>query len=293
MGTLYLVATPIGNLEDITLRALRILREVRLIAAEDTRHTRKLLTHFGIATPTLSYHEHSPPARRDLIIEALAAGDVALVSDAGTPAISDPGQDLVQAAIAAGYPVVPIPGATAVISALIASGLPTDHFTFLGFLPRKVSERRALLEASRALPHTLILYEAPHRLRSCLDDLLAVLGDRQVALARELTKLHEEMLRGTLAEMRARYTGESEPRGEYVIVVAGASTATTTSEDIADELAPEEAVQAFLKELLASGASTREAAAAAAKATGIPKRDAYRMALDIAGRLNERTPNDS
>jgi 16S rRNA (cytidine1402-2'-O)-methyltransferase len=161
MGTLYLVATPIGNLEDISLRALRILGEVSLIAAEDTHHSRKLLAHFQITTPTLSYHEHSRVARRDRLIEALAAGDIALITDAGTPAISDPGQDLVQAAIEAGHTVVPIPGPSAAISALIASGLSTERFTFIGFLPRRSKERRALLAEISALPYTLIFYEAP------------------------------------------------------------------------------------------------------------------------------------
>ena len=205
MGTLYLVATPIGNLEDITLRALRILREVSLIAAEDTRHTRKLLTHFEISTPMTSYHEHSGPARTEAVVAALATGDVALVSDAGTPLLSDPGQALVRAALAAGHAVVPIPGPSAAIAALVASGLSTDQFTFLGFLPRKSSERRALLARFVQAPETLILYEAPHRLLACLDDLLAVLGDRQATLARELTKVHEEFRRGRLSALRAEY----------------------------------------------------------------------------------------
>ncbi len=223
MGTLYLVATPIGNLEDITLRALRVLREVPLIAAEDTRHMRKLLAHFEIATPTISYHEHSGPAGIERVLAALASGDVALVSDAGTPAVSDPGEELVRAAIAAGYPVVPIPGPSAVMTALIASGLPTGEFTFMGFLPRKSAERRARLETVRDSTATLVLYEAPHRLLSTLDDLVAVLGDRQAALARELTKLHEEWLRGPLSELRAHYTGGATPRGEYTLVIAGAA----------------------------------------------------------------------
>ncbi|MEO7003440.1 MAG: 16S rRNA (cytidine(1402)-2'-O)-methyltransferase, partial [Ktedonobacterales bacterium] len=179
MGTLYLVATPIGNLEDITLRALRVLREVSLIAAEDTRHTRKLLTHFAIATPTISYHEHSPHERVERLLAALADGDVAVVSDAGTPVISDPGQDLVRAALAAGYTVTPIPGPVAAITALIASGLPPNSFTYLGFLPRRSRERRQALAPFVSAPQTLVLYEAPHRLLECLDDLRATLGDRQ------------------------------------------------------------------------------------------------------------------
>ena len=303
-STLYLVATPIGNLEDISARALRVLREVHLIAAEDTRHTRKLLTHFAISTPMISYHEHSPEARRDLLIEALHVSDIALVTDAGTPAISDPGHDLVQAAIAAGHRVVPIPGPTAAISALIASGLPTEHFTFLGFLPRKASERRALLEDVHAIPHSLILYEAPHRLLACLDDLLLTLGNRRIALARELTKLHEEIQRGLVAEVRASYGEGHRPRGEYVIVVAGAvddaltpsaRSATRWARHPKGSLEPggqgppddtDEGVEATARRLLAtllmSGIGTRAAATEAARMTGISRRDAYRLALELS-----------
>lgn len=281
MGTLYLVATPIGNLEDITLRALRILREVPLIAAEDTRHTRKLLTHFNISTSTISYHEHSPQAQRDIILAALATGDVALVSDAGTPAVSDPGQDLVRAAIAAGCPVIPIPGPTAAISALIASGLPTDHFTFLGFLPRKSTDRRALLEQVRLSPYTLILYEAPHRLLSCLDDLLAILGDREIAVARELTKLHEAWLRGSLAAIGARYaSGELTPRGEYTLVVAGTLATPATARD--ESHSTEDRARARLGDLLSQGLATREAAARVAREIGLTRREAYALALHLA-----------
>ncbi|HEX8035747.1 MAG TPA: 16S rRNA (cytidine(1402)-2'-O)-methyltransferase [Ktedonobacterales bacterium] len=283
MGTLYLVATPIGNLEDITMRALRVLREAPLIAAEDTRHTRKLLTHFSIGTPLISYHEHSPQARRDALLAALSEGDVALVSDAGTPAISDPGQDLVREALAAGFPVVPIPGAVAAISALIASGLPTDTFTFLGFLPRKPAERRAVLESVRAEPRTLILYEAPHRLPALLDDLLVVLGDRQMVAARELTKLHEEWLRGPVSTIRAHYTTAT-PRGEYTLVIAGASATETSAlpADEQDQRSPEEIARERLRALLEQGMRTREAASQVAQALGLPKREVYRLALDLA-----------
>ncbi|MGZ3602005.1 MAG: 16S rRNA (cytidine(1402)-2'-O)-methyltransferase [Ktedonobacterales bacterium] len=283
MGTLYLVATPIGNLEDITMRALRVLREVRLIAAEDTRHTRKLLTHFAIATPLISYHEHSPQARRDALLAAHSEGDVALVSDAGTPAISDPGQDLVREALAAGFPVVPIPGAVAAISALIASGLPTDTFTFLGFLPRKPAERRAVLESVRAEPRTLILYEAPHRLHALLDDLLAVLGDRQMVAARELTKLHEEWLRGPVSTIRAHYTTAT-PRGEYTLVIAGASPSQTgmLPPDEQDQRTLDEIARERLRALMEQGMRTREAASQVAQALGLPKRDVYRLALGLA-----------
>ncbi|HLY29788.1 MAG TPA: 16S rRNA (cytidine(1402)-2'-O)-methyltransferase [Ktedonobacterales bacterium] len=280
MGALYLVATPIGNLEDITLRALRVLREARLIAAEDTRHTRKLLTHFAIATPTISYHEHSPQAREERLLTELALGDVALVSDAGTPAISDPGQALVRAALVAGYAVIPIPGAVAAITALIASGLPTDHFTYLGFLPRRPAERRVALMEVAHLPHTLIIYEAPHRLLATLDDLLATLGDRQVVIARELTKFHEQWLRGSLAAVRAQ-CGESGPRGEYTLVVAGASAMASAlaGEGTASQ---EEQARALIRELLAQGVRTRDAATQAAAATGIARRVAYQLALELA-----------
>ena len=280
MGTLYLVATPLGNLEDITLRALRILRESRLIAAEDTRHTRKLLNHFEITTPTISYHEHSGPVGIAIVLVALGEGDVALVSDAGTPAISDPGADLVSATIAAGYPVIPIPGPSAVITALIASGLPTDQFTFLGFPPRRKHERRALLASVRNEPRTLVLYEAPHRLRACLDDLLAVLGDRDACLARELTKVHEQWLRGTLAEILERYAHE-EPRGEYTLVIAGARH-TSRHESEMEPAEKERLAHKRLRALLGEGQSTRDAATQVVGELGISRRDAYRMALDVA-----------
>jgi 16S rRNA (cytidine1402-2'-O)-methyltransferase len=281
VGTLYLVATPLGNLEDITLRALRILREAHVIAAEDTRHTRKLLNHFSIATPTISYHEHSGPAGIAMVLAALAEGDVALVSDAGTPAISDPGADLIEAAVTAGYPVVPIPGPSAVITALIASGLPTNEFTFLGFLPRRSQERRALLLSVSHEPRTLVLYEAPHRLRACLDDLLAVLGDRQTCLARELTKVHEQWLRGTLSTVKARYSGQSEPRGEYTLVIAGASQASQSQTEEEPEAL---AIRARdrLRELLAAGNGTRDAAAIVARELGLSRREMYRVALELA-----------
>ncbi|HEU5440248.1 MAG TPA: 16S rRNA (cytidine(1402)-2'-O)-methyltransferase [Ktedonobacterales bacterium] len=291
MGTLYLVATPIGNLEDITLRALRVLREVPLIAAEDTRQTRKLLTHFGIATPLTSYHEHSHIARREALVAALAAGDVALVSDAGTPALSDPGQDLVRDAIAAGYPVVPIPGPAAAISALVASGLSTDTFTFLGFLPRKSAERRAALARVRTAPQTLVLYEAPHRLRATLADLRAVLGDRQMAAARELTKLHEEWLRGPISAIQAHYAaGATEPRGEFTLVVAGAPSGEAGGMEVeeapgaAEGVSLEERARTRLAALLTEGIGTREAAARVAKELGLTRREAYALALTLAPR---------
>ncbi len=220
MGTLYLVATPIGNLEDMSPRAVRLLGSARLIAAEDTRVTRKLLTHFAIHTPLTSYYEHNKLSKVEAILAALARGDVALVSDAGTPAINDPGYELVKAALQAGYAVSPVPGPSAPLAALVASGLPTDSFLYLGYLPRKSVERRKLAERAGGLAHTLIFLEAPHRLLAALQDLLAVLGDRQIAVGRELTKMHEEIWRGTLTAAVEHFTN-NEPRGEFTLVLAG------------------------------------------------------------------------
>lgn len=218
INTLYLVATPIGNLEDITLRALRVLGNVRLIAAEDTRYSRRLLNHYNINTPTISYHEHNKLARLDAILQALKEGDVALVSDAGTPAINDPGYELVVEAINAGHLIVPIPGAAAPIAALVASGLPTDRWTFIGFLPNRASVRRSLLTDVANIPATLICFETPHRLRAALVDILAVLGDRRIVAARELTKLHEEFVRGTVKTLQEHFMAH-EPRGEFTLII--------------------------------------------------------------------------
>lgn len=220
MGTLYLVATPIGNLEDITARALRILAEVSLIAAEDTRQTRKLLTHFDIHTPLTSYFEHNKLGKLDSILASLQSGDVALVSDAGTPGLNDPGFELVRAALQAGHNISPLPGACAPIAALVASGLPTDAFLYLGYLPRRASDRRQFLTTLVDLPYTLIFLETPHRLLEALADLQLVLGDRQVVVARELTKLHEEFLRMSLSQARL-YFNEQAPRGEFTLVLEG------------------------------------------------------------------------
>jgi len=232
MGTLYLVATPIGNLEDLSPRAVRILREARLIAAEDTRVTRKLLTHFDLHTALTSYFEHNKLTKLDSILATLAQGDVALVSDAGTPAINDPGYELVRAALQAGHSVCPIPGPSAPLAALAASGLPTDAFLYLGYLPRKSSDRLALAEQITNLPYTLIFLESPHRILPALADLESGLGNRQVAVARELTKLHEQIWRGSLSAAQAYFT-ENEPRGEFTLVVAGKNrdAAVTWKED--------------------------------------------------------------
>jgi 16S rRNA (cytidine1402-2'-O)-methyltransferase len=220
MGTLYLVATPIGNLEDISPRAVRTMREARLIAAEDTRVTRKLLSHFDIHTPLTSYFEHNKLAKLNTILAALAEGNVALVSDAGTPAINDPGYELVKAALDAGHAVCPVPGPSAPLAALAASGLPTDSFLYLGYLPRRKSARQDLLQEVEALPYTLIFLESPHRLLGALADIESVLGGRMIAVARELTKLHEEIWRGTVPEA-LEYFLLKEPRGEFTLVVAG------------------------------------------------------------------------
>jgi len=220
MGTLYLVATPIGNLEDMSPRALRTLRDARLIAAEDTRLTRKLLAHFDLHTPLTSYFEHNKLTKLDSILGALTQGDVALVSDAGTPAINDPGYELVRAALSAGHSVCPIPGPSAPLAALAASGLPTDAFLYLGYLPRKTSDRLAFVGQIANLPYTLILLESPHRLLAGLADLESSLGDRLIAVARELTKVHEQIWRGKISEARDFFT-RNEPRGEFTLVVAG------------------------------------------------------------------------
>ena len=224
MGTLYVVGTPIGNLEDITLRALRVLREVGLIAAEDTRTTRKLMTHFDIHTPLVSYHDFSGPGRTRRLIERLADTDVALVSDAGMPGLSDPGYPLIRAAIDAEIPVTTVPGPSALVSALVLSGLPTHAFQYLGFLPRKAGARRRALERVASGADTLVVYESPHRLVACLADVESVLGPRPVVAARELTKRFEEIVRGSATELRAHFE-QTPPRGEFVLVIGGNAAA--------------------------------------------------------------------
>jgi 16S rRNA (cytidine1402-2'-O)-methyltransferase len=272
VGTLYLVATPIGNLEDITARALRILREAALIAAEDTRHTRGLLTHFDIHTPLTSYFEHNKLSKLDEILEALNTGDVALVSDAGTPALSDPGYELVQAALEAGFKVVPVPGPSAVVAALVASGLPTDAFVYLGFLPRKDSERRKLLESIAAEPRTLVAYESPHRLLETLAEIQATLGNRRVAVARELTKMFEEIYRGPVSEAHAHFTAKG-VAGEITLVIAGAAGQPT-------EKWAESRVREKLAEWLESGLKRKEAAKKVAELSGWSARDVYNLVSD-------------
>ena len=269
MGNLYLVATPIGNLSDLSPRALRILREVRLIAAEDTRVTRKLLTHFDLHTPLTSYYEHNKLTKLDAILEALTQGDVALVSDAGTPAINDPGYELVRAALAEDHNICPIPGPSAPLAALAASGLPTDAFLYLGYLPRKSSERRELLAEIANLPYTLIFLESPHRLLAGLADLEFTLGDRQMAVARELTKVHEEIWRGNLSTARLYFT-KNEPRGEFTLVVAGKAK---------DEKSvwTEDKVRIAIKFGLKLGESPSALAKRVAEESGWDRRKIYKM----------------
>lgn len=274
MGKLYLVGTPIGNLEDITLRAIRILKEVDLIAAEDTRRTGKLLQHLAISTPQISYNEHNHNGRIKELINRLQQGSsLALVTDAGMPSISDPGVELVQVAIAHNITVIPIPGGTAVISALAASGLPTDRFIFEGFLPQKASDRTKRLELLRSETKTMVLYEAPHRILKTLQDLATVIGNtREVVLARELTKIHEEFWRGNLGSAIAMYTNERQPKGEYTLVLQGAAeTSLITSET---ELKQE------LQQLLAQGMTRSQASRQLAKLTTLSRREIYQLDLD-------------
>lgn len=272
MSTLYLVATPIGNLEDISARALRILREAPLIAAEDTRHTRKLLNYFGIKTELTSYHDHNKELKLEPILERLENHDVALVSDAGTPAINDPGFELVNAALAAGHTVSPIPGPSAPIAALVASGLPTDAFLYLGYLPRKQRERRTFLSQVAHLPYTLIFLETPHRLLKSLADLQTILGDRKLAVARELTKMYEEIYRGPIHAALAHFSSQPQ-RGELTLVVAGAPPdASRWSED---------RLRAELRARLASGESPSRIAKEVAKEAGWGKKDVYALLLEM------------
>lgn len=272
MGTLYLVATPIGNLDDISARALRVLNEVELIAAEDTRQTRKLLDHYQIRTPLISYHEHNKLTRLGDVLVALAGGDVALVSDAGTPALNDPGYELVRATLAAGYMVSPIPGACAPVAALVASGLPTDSFLYLGYLPRRRSGRLSLLQEVAGLPYTLIFLEAPHRLRSALSDLRSELGDREVAVARELTKLYEEIIRGKLSDV-IQHFDEYAPRGEFTLVVAGFH--------LTEENWSEERLHDELRKRMDDGEPPAQIASKLAIQSGWHRRDVYRLLNDI------------
>ena len=271
MGKLYVVGTPIGNLEDLTPRAARILGEVSLIAAEDTRVTRRLLSHLGVHVPMVSYNEHNQHQRLPALLEALGSGDLALVTDAGMPAVSDPGSELVSQAAAAGFQVEAVPGVSAVTTALSMSGMSGDEFLFLGFLPRKVRERRIRLEGLAEAPHTLVVFEAPHRLKATLKDIQTVLGDREMSVCRELTKLYEEVFRGTASEALAHF---SEPRGEFVLVIRGVAPSAEASGPTDDQL--EEAGQR-LASLRKDGVRAKDAVAQVSDALGMTKNRVYQL----------------
>jgi 16S rRNA (cytidine1402-2'-O)-methyltransferase len=269
-GLLYLVATPIGNLEDITYRAVRVLKEADLIACEDTRHTRTLLDHYEIRTPTISYHEHNEVQRAGELAERLRAGAaIALVSDAGMPLVSDPGYRLVRAAIENGIPVQPVPGASAALAALAASGLPTETFRFCGFLPSKPGQRAKALEALAEEQATLVFYEAPHRILEALEAIAKALGPRPVVVARELTKIHEEFLRGTAAEIRAQLAARDAVKGEMTVLVGRASAPAP------DDTPVDEAVDALMR----AGTPRMDAIKQVARRRGMSKREVYEKLL--------------
>ena len=274
-GTLYLVATPIGNLQDMTFRAIEVLKGVEVIACEDTRHTRKLLNTFEIENKLVSYHEHNETERAAELVEMLTAGkSVAVVSDAGTPGINDPGYRLVGVAREAGALVVPIPGAVAFVNAAIASGLPTDSIFFGGFLPSKSGERRRRLEQVRSIPATLVFYEAPHRLINSLGDCLETLGDRSASVARELTKLHEEIVTGKFSELITHFESE-EPRGEIVLSIERESDSFSVN-------VPESSVSARYEELISSGVDRKAAIKKISKESGLPRDSVYRLVQNIS-----------
>ncbi len=269
-GILYLVSTPIGNLEDITYRAVSILREADQIACEDTRQTRKIINHFDISTKLVSYHEHNEKQRAPELIRKLRDGnDIALVSDAGTPLVSDPGYHIVSQAALAGIPIVPIPGPSAALAALVASGLPADSFVFLGFLPQKGKHRREAMERIQSLDQTVILYEAPHRILATLDDLRSIIGDRQIVAAREMTKLHEEFLRGTAASIRESLAGRPAIKGEFTVVISKPEAQPAPAPD-------DDAIRAAVVEKIDGGQPRMDAIKAVARELGIPKRSVYK-----------------
>lgn len=283
-GTLYIIATPIGNLEDITQRALRILRAVDVIACEDTRHTRKLLNHFGIDKTTISYHEHNERERAAELCDLVEGGkNLGLVSDAGTPLINDPGFRIVQAAIERGISVVSVPGPSAVVTALAASGLPTDTFFFGGFLPARANARRAKLEQVLAIPGTLVFYEAPHRIAKTLRDALNVLGDRAAAVGRELTKIHEEFVRGKLSELAKHFPENRPVRGEIVLMIGGAQDQAPST------LATNTSVQLMkrVRVLEQQGLNSKDALKTAARELGLKRGEAYRLMVAQKNRRNK------
>ena len=273
-SVLYLVATPIGNLEDMTFRAVKVLKEVDFIAAEDTRHTRKLLTHFDIHTSLIRYDENNKNIAGSQIIERLKSGEcAACVSDAGLPAISDPGADLVKLAIESNIKVVPIPGANAALSALICSGLDTTQFTFIGFLPKTAKKAREILELLKFHKETLIIYEAPHHLKSTLNTLIEVLGNREAVVARELTKIHEEFIRGNLKELVSKFD-ETEPRGEFVIVIGGADIESNDNVDTSSD-----SLIDIYNEFIANGLDKKSAMRETAKRLNISRREVYQSLI--------------
>ena len=268
MGVLFLIGTPIGNLEDISLRAIRVLGEVDVIAAEDTRRAKILLGRYDIKTPVISYHEQGGRGRTASLLERLRGADVALITEAGMPSISDPGYGIVAAAIEAGLPVDVLPGASAVSAALAVSGLPSHQFTFVGFPPRKAGERKRFLQSLSGEPRTLVLFEAPHRLRATLREAVGVFGPRRIAVCRELTKLHQEVFRGTIDEAAAHF---AEPRGEFTLVIEGAEEGAGAGDDAV------EAARRLLTSLAGAGATGKDAVAQAVEAFGVPRRAAYRL----------------
>jgi len=270
MLTLYVVATPIGNLEDVSLRALRILREVKLIAAEDTRKTKRLLTTYDIKTPMTSYHEHNKQSKLDYILGCLEDRDVALVSEAGMPGMSDPGYELIAAAHERGIPVVPIPGPSAVVTALVISGLPTDRFLYVGFLPRKTTARQRLLESVAQEYGTIVVLESPHRLLATLNDILLTLGDRKIAICRELTKIHEEVSRGTISQAIKHFT---RPKGEFTLVIEGKREK--------DKPQLTEDIEKQLHYMYQSGVTAKEAIAKISGETGLTRKELYRAWLRL------------
>ena len=270
MPSLYVVATPIGNLEDISLRALRTLREVKLIIAEDTRKTKRLLNTHNIKTPTTSYHEHNKWTKLGYILSRLDGEDAALVSEAGMPGISDPGYELIVAASQRGIPIVPIPGPSVVITALVVSGLPAGRFTYIGFLPRRAGDRRRLLQSVADEHGTIIAFESPHRLPAALNDILQVLGDRKVAVCRELTKIHEEVFRGKISQAIEHFTG---PRGEFTLVIEGKSEK--------DKPQLTEDIERRLHHMRLSGVTAKEAITKVAGDTGLSKKELYRAWLRL------------
>jgi 16S rRNA (cytidine1402-2'-O)-methyltransferase len=281
-GTLYVVSTPIGNLEDITHRAIRVLGEVDLIACEDTRHTHKLLQHYGISTKTISYHEHNEQERSgELIGQLLRGTNLAVVSDAGTPGINDPGFRLIRLAVAKQVQVVPIPGPSALITALVVSGLPTDEFLFGGFLPARSGARQARLNELRSVPGTLIFYEAPHRLAATLKDAYEILGEREAVVARELTKLHEEIGRGRLSELAARFSSAESARGEIVLIVDRNIIESETM-----EAAPRRSMVELVERLENEGLDHRAALKKAARELGLSRAEAYRRLVAERGLQN-------